>query len=64
MTRSTRRWGALAVVASLALAACGDDDGADVRTIGGHGSGSPSAPASGSPTGTGSGSGSPTGSGG
>ena len=50
---------ALAVLAaaSLSVAACGDDDGADVRNVGGDGgSGSVSGSGSGSVSGSGSGS--------
>jgi len=60
MNRSTRRWGAVALVATIALTACGDDDGADVRNIDGTESGSPSGSGSPSAPASGSGSGSPT----
>ncbi len=50
----------VAIVAALAmtLAACGDDDGAEVRDLGGDGSSTGSGSGTGSGTGSGSGSGS------
>lgn len=56
------RTGLLALVLTVGIAACGTDDGADVRTIGSEGSGSVSGSASGPGSGSASGSGPASGS--